>query len=129
MNDAGGGDPAWLRERLAPARLAGLLVLVAKGTISGSMAKDVFEKMIETGRAADEIVSAEGLAQIDDEAQIVGLIADGAREERRCRRAVPRRQDQRARLPGRTGDEGHGGEGEPHARQRTAQARAGNVIH
>jgi aspartyl-tRNA(Asn)/glutamyl-tRNA(Gln) amidotransferase subunit B len=74
INETGGGDPAWLRERLAPARLAGLLVLVAKGTISGSMAKDVFEKMIATGRAADEIVSAEGLAQIDDDAQIVGLI-------------------------------------------------------
>jgi aspartyl-tRNA(Asn)/glutamyl-tRNA(Gln) amidotransferase subunit B len=74
LNEAG-GDPAWLRERVAPARLAGLLVLVAKGTISGSMAKDVFEKMVETGRAADEIVSAEGLAQIDDESQILGLIA------------------------------------------------------
>ena len=75
VNEAGGGDPAWLRERLAPARLAGLLVLVANGTISGSMAKDVFEKMIATGRAADEIVAAEGLAQIDDELQILGLIA------------------------------------------------------
>jgi aspartyl-tRNA(Asn)/glutamyl-tRNA(Gln) amidotransferase subunit B len=74
VNEVGGGDPAWLREHLAPARLAGLLVLVAKGTISGSMAKDVFEKMIATGRAADEIVSAEGLAQIDDDAQILGLI-------------------------------------------------------
>ncbi len=74
MNEAG-GDPAWLRERLAPARLAGLLVLVANGTISGSMAKDVFEKMVATGRAADEIVAAEGLAQIDDESQILGLIA------------------------------------------------------
>ena len=57
-----------------PSRLAGLLVLVAKGTISGSMAKDVFEKMVATGRAADEIVSAEGLAQIDDDAQLLGLI-------------------------------------------------------
>jgi aspartyl-tRNA(Asn)/glutamyl-tRNA(Gln) amidotransferase subunit B len=74
MNEAG-GDPAWLRERLVPPRLAGLLVLVANGTISGSMAKDVFEKMVTTGRAADEIVAADGLAQIDDESQILGLIA------------------------------------------------------
>ena len=51
---------------------AGLLALVEKGTISGSMAKDVFEKMFASGRTADEIVAAEGLAQIDDEAQIVG---------------------------------------------------------
>ena len=33
------------------------------------MAKDVFEKMYDTGRAADEIVAAEGLAQIDDESR------------------------------------------------------------
>jgi aspartyl-tRNA(Asn)/glutamyl-tRNA(Gln) amidotransferase subunit B len=40
------------------------------------MAKDVFEKMYATGRTADDIVSADGLAQIDDEAQIVGLVKD-----------------------------------------------------
>jgi aspartyl-tRNA(Asn)/glutamyl-tRNA(Gln) amidotransferase subunit B len=56
-------------------RLAGLIALVNNGTISGSIAKDVFEKMFASGRAADEIVAAEGLTQIDDESQIVGLIA------------------------------------------------------
>ena len=76
MNEQGHDDAAWLRERLAPSRLAGLLGLVSKGTISGSMAKDVFEKMYATGRTADDIVSADGLAQIDDEAQIVGLVKD-----------------------------------------------------
>jgi len=74
MNEDGHGDPAWLSEHLKPARLAGLLVLVGKGTISGSMAKEVFEKMLATGRSADDIVRAEGLAQIDDESQILGLI-------------------------------------------------------
>jgi aspartyl-tRNA(Asn)/glutamyl-tRNA(Gln) amidotransferase subunit B len=38
------------------------------------MAKEVFEKMLATGRSADDIVRAEGLAQIDDESQILGLI-------------------------------------------------------
>ena len=57
-------------------RLAGLLVLIDKGTISGSMAKDVFEKMYTTGRTASAIVDAEGLAQIDDESLIARLIAD-----------------------------------------------------
>jgi aspartyl-tRNA(Asn)/glutamyl-tRNA(Gln) amidotransferase subunit B len=56
-------------------RLAGLIALVNNGTISGSIAKDVFEKMFASGRTADEIVAAEGLTQIDDESQIVGLIA------------------------------------------------------
>jgi aspartyl-tRNA(Asn)/glutamyl-tRNA(Gln) amidotransferase subunit B len=76
INEEGHGDPAWLREHVAPPRLAGLLVLVGKGTISGSMAKDVFDKMLATGQTADDIVSAEGLAQIDDESQLLGLISD-----------------------------------------------------
>jgi aspartyl-tRNA(Asn)/glutamyl-tRNA(Gln) amidotransferase subunit B len=57
-----------------PERLAGLLGLIAKGTISGAIAKGVFETMFRTGRGAEEIVRAEGLTQIDDEGQIVGLI-------------------------------------------------------
>jgi aspartyl-tRNA(Asn)/glutamyl-tRNA(Gln) amidotransferase subunit B len=57
-------------------RLAGLIALLEKGTISGSMAKGVLEKMYGSAQTADAIVSAEGLAQIDDEAEIVALIAD-----------------------------------------------------
>jgi len=59
---------------VAPERLAGLIALIGNGTISGSTAKEVFEKMRATGRSADEIVAAEGLTQIDDESQIVVLI-------------------------------------------------------
>jgi aspartyl-tRNA(Asn)/glutamyl-tRNA(Gln) amidotransferase subunit B len=55
-------------------RLASLLVLVERGMISGSMAKDVFEKMFASGRTAEDIVRAEGLAQIDDESAIAALI-------------------------------------------------------
>ena len=76
MNAEGLETAARLRERMTPDRLAALVRLVDAGTISGSIAKDVFETMFTTGRAADEIVRAEGLTQIDDEAQIVGLIAD-----------------------------------------------------
>ena len=61
---------------LDPERLAGLIALVEKGAISGSMAKGVFEKMYATKQTADAIVAAEGLAQIDDEPQIVALIAE-----------------------------------------------------
>jgi aspartyl-tRNA(Asn)/glutamyl-tRNA(Gln) amidotransferase subunit B len=57
-------------------RLAGLIALVDKGTLSGSMAKGVFEKMFRSTLTAANIVAAEGLAQIDDDAQIVALIAD-----------------------------------------------------
>jgi aspartyl-tRNA(Asn)/glutamyl-tRNA(Gln) amidotransferase subunit B len=61
---------------LTAARLAGLIALVSDGKISGSIGKDVFEKMIASGKSADEIVAADGLTQIDDEASIIGLIAD-----------------------------------------------------
>jgi aspartyl-tRNA(Asn)/glutamyl-tRNA(Gln) amidotransferase subunit B len=76
INEEGHGDPRWLRDHLSPALLSGLLVLIGKGTISGSMAKDVFDKMLATGRSADDIVSAEGLAQLDDESQILELVND-----------------------------------------------------
>jgi aspartyl-tRNA(Asn)/glutamyl-tRNA(Gln) amidotransferase subunit B len=67
-----GGDLAPVP--LAPDRLAGLIALIERGTISGSMAKDVFEKMFASGRTASEIVEAEGLTQIDDEPAIRPLI-------------------------------------------------------
>ena len=76
MNDEGYDTAAPFRERLPPARLAGLIALVDHGTISGSIAKDVFEKMFASGRTADEIVTSEGLTQIDDESHIVELIGD-----------------------------------------------------
>ena len=55
---------------MTPEALAGLIRLVESGTITGPVAKDVFEKMLATGRPAAEIVAAEGLARIDDEAAI-----------------------------------------------------------
>src|SRR5262249_20681136 len=61
---------------LEPSRLAGLIALVENGTISSSIAKDVFEKMRASDASAGAIVAAEGLVQISDEAQIAALIAD-----------------------------------------------------
>jgi aspartyl-tRNA(Asn)/glutamyl-tRNA(Gln) amidotransferase subunit B len=56
--------------------LAGLIALVDQGRISGSIAKHVFDTMVASGRTADDIVQAEGLAQIDDEPRLVALIGD-----------------------------------------------------
>jgi aspartyl-tRNA(Asn)/glutamyl-tRNA(Gln) amidotransferase subunit B len=61
---------------LTPEALAGLIGLIDSGTISGPIAKDVFEKMYTTGRPAAEIVAAEGLARIDDEAAIEAVVRD-----------------------------------------------------
>jgi len=59
---------------LQPERLAGLIKLIDKGTISSSIAKDVFAKMYDSGRSAEEIVKAEGLAQIGDESALLDII-------------------------------------------------------
>jgi aspartyl-tRNA(Asn)/glutamyl-tRNA(Gln) amidotransferase subunit B len=61
---------------VTPGRLAGLVALVDAGSISGSIAKDVFETMFSRGQTAEEIVAAEGLTQITDETQIGVLVAE-----------------------------------------------------
>ena len=61
---------------LKPEALAGLVRLVDTGVVSSSIAKDVFAKMYESGRSADEIVATEGLAQIGDETALVSLIRE-----------------------------------------------------
>jgi aspartyl-tRNA(Asn)/glutamyl-tRNA(Gln) amidotransferase subunit B len=61
---------------LTPVALAGMIALIDKGTISSSIAKDVFARMYDSGRSADEIVAAEGLAQIGDEGAVVGIVRD-----------------------------------------------------
>ena len=68
---------------LTPAALAGLIRLVDSGTISGPIAKDVFEKMYASGRAADEIVAAEGLARIDDAGALAAHIDEVIARQRR----------------------------------------------
>jgi aspartyl-tRNA(Asn)/glutamyl-tRNA(Gln) amidotransferase subunit B len=59
---------------LRPAALASLIGLIEKGTISGSIAKDVFATMFATGRSAADIVAAEGLAQIGDEDAVLAIV-------------------------------------------------------
>ena len=61
---------------VSPERLAELLALVERGTLSGAMAKGVFETMVASGRTASAIVETEGLAQIDDDTEILALVAD-----------------------------------------------------
>ena len=76
MNELGTDDVAAVRDKLSAGALAGLLELTEKGTISYTVAKDVFEKMLASGQSAAAIVEADGLAQIDDESKILDAIAD-----------------------------------------------------
>jgi len=52
------------------AQLAGLLALIEKGTISGKIAKTVFEEMFQSGKDAELIVKEKGLLQISDSSSI-----------------------------------------------------------
>jgi len=59
---------------VAPEMLAGLLSRIADSTISGKIAKTVFEKMWQNGQTADQIIEAEGLKQVTDTGAIEGLV-------------------------------------------------------
>ena len=56
--------------------LAGLLKRIADKTISGKIAKEVFEAMLAGEGDADSIIKAKGLVQITDEGAIVKAIED-----------------------------------------------------
>jgi aspartyl-tRNA(Asn)/glutamyl-tRNA(Gln) amidotransferase subunit B len=61
---------------VSPAQAAELLKLVADGTISGSIAKQVFEIMLETGQGAAAIVEEKSLKQTSDTGAIEAVIAE-----------------------------------------------------
>jgi len=65
---------------VSAAQLAGLLKRIADGTISGKIAKDVFDEMwvgeAQGEQAADAIIAAKGLRQISDEGAIEKIVAD-----------------------------------------------------
>ena len=55
---------------LTPWHLAGMLSMIQEGTISGKIAKDVFEEMYRTGEKPSRIVQEKGLVQISDTSEI-----------------------------------------------------------
>jgi aspartyl-tRNA(Asn)/glutamyl-tRNA(Gln) amidotransferase subunit B len=63
------------RSPVSAAALGGLLDLIADGTLSGRLAKDVFAAMVETGRSAADIVEERGLRQVTDSGAIESVIA------------------------------------------------------
>ncbi len=60
--------------RVSAAGLAGLLRRIADNTISGKIAKEVFEAMWADGADADRVIAARGLVQITDDSAIESLI-------------------------------------------------------
>jgi aspartyl-tRNA(Asn)/glutamyl-tRNA(Gln) amidotransferase subunit B len=59
-----------------PAQAAALLKLVADGTLSGTLSKQVFEIMLETGDDPAKIVEEKGLKQTSDTGAIEAVIND-----------------------------------------------------
>ena len=68
------------RSPVSARNLAGLLDLIEDNTISGRIAKDVFQIMVESGKDAASIVQEKGLRQVPDtgaiDAPIDKVIAD-----------------------------------------------------
>jgi len=59
---------------VSAAALAGLVARIADKTISGKIAKEVFEAMFAGEGSADDIIKAKGLVQITDESAIAAAI-------------------------------------------------------
>ena len=60
--------------RVDPQQLTGLLNRIVDNTISGKIAKDVFEAMWSEGKSADAIIETKGLRQITDAGAIESVI-------------------------------------------------------
>jgi aspartyl-tRNA(Asn)/glutamyl-tRNA(Gln) amidotransferase subunit B len=62
------------RSPMPPAALSALVALIESGTISGKIAKDVFEESFRTGEAPAAIVERRGMQQISDTAVLWEII-------------------------------------------------------
>ena len=62
--------------KIPPVRLAELLQRIGDGTISGKIAKEVFELMWSQGASADAVIESKGLRQITDSAAISRAIEE-----------------------------------------------------
>ena len=61
---------------VTPQGLGELVGLIEKSTISGTIAKNVFEKMWASGEGPGTIVEREGLAQVSDEGALQATVAE-----------------------------------------------------
>ena len=59
---------------IPPAALAELIGIIGDGTISGKIAKEVFEEMWQSGKQPKEIVEEKGLVQITDTGELEKIV-------------------------------------------------------
>lgn len=60
--------------KLTPENLAGMIRLIADGTISSKIAKKVFRELITNGGDAEKVVKEKGLIQLSDPSQLLPII-------------------------------------------------------
>ncbi len=65
-----------IKSKITPVHLRAMLELMDKGTISGKIAKTVFEEMFTTGKMPEIVVKEKGLVQISDEGAIAKVIEE-----------------------------------------------------
>ena len=61
---------------VSPENLAKLLTLIDAGTISGKIAKTVFEEMMLSGQDPETVVKEKGLVQISDQGEIMTIVRE-----------------------------------------------------
>lgn len=61
---------------LTPQNLAGMVKLIADGTISSKIGKKVFAELVKNGGNPEEIVKAKGLVQISDPAALLKVVTE-----------------------------------------------------
>jgi aspartyl-tRNA(Asn)/glutamyl-tRNA(Gln) amidotransferase subunit B len=60
--------------KITPVALAELIKLVAEGTLSSKLAKEVFGHMFASGQSASSIVEEKGLKQVSDSGELEGVL-------------------------------------------------------
>ena len=62
--------------KVSAAQLAGLLQRLADGTVSGTIAQEIFEVLWQEGGTADVIIEAKGLRQISDTGALEAILTE-----------------------------------------------------
>lgn len=62
--------------KLTPENLAGMIQLIADGTISSKIAKKVFQELIQKGGSAQEVVEKNGWIQLSDPSKLIPMVND-----------------------------------------------------
>jgi aspartyl-tRNA(Asn)/glutamyl-tRNA(Gln) amidotransferase subunit B len=61
---------------VTPEQLGELIALIARGELSGKLAKDIFPKMLAGGGSAKAVMEREGLKQISDSSALEKMVDD-----------------------------------------------------